>query len=378
MKTWKIEFKIKKDIKWLFDYSPYFNAKYENGELEVSIQYDFNNQPISLRSKCYVGDDVVVNNFNYRLELYINGIIADEEWPCGDNFISKKMLLELGAQPLYNENNSMLLKTGFCIQNWKPQDNVFVGDCMPFVDRDTFHIFYLKDRHHHTSKWNLGAHQWAHIKSNNLIDWQECPMAIEIDNKKEGSICTGSVIKYNNQYLAYYAVRMSDQSPAQITFSESADCINFKKSNEIFTVPLPYHATSARDPKIYVDSEGTLNILITTSYIADDNNKGCLARAKFIDGKWIFTEPIVVLDIEDQPECSDYFEFNGYYYLVYSNYGYANYYYSQNPNGPFVLSKKGEIRYNNFRVPKAAIFNNRLFFVGWVPENGLVVMQSFA
>ena len=60
---------------------------------------------------------------------------------------------------------------------------------MPFSDGDTFHLFYLKDRHQHKAKWGKGAHQFAHISTRDMVHWKQHPVAVEITHQWEGSIC---------------------------------------------------------------------------------------------------------------------------------------------------------------------------------------------
>lgn len=122
---------------------------------------------------------------------------------------------------------------------------------MPFSDQGIYHLFYLKDRHQHQSKWGKGAHQFAHISSTDLIHWQEHPLAVEITHQWEGSICTGSVIRADDTYYIFYAVRMMDGGSAKISWATSRDCIHFVKSEQYFTLTAPYETTSVRDPEVF-------------------------------------------------------------------------------------------------------------------------------
>ncbi len=96
-------------------------------------------------------------------------------------------------------------------------DAMSVGDCMPYVHDGRYHVLYLKDRHHHASKWGRGGHQWAHI----------------------------------------YTVRIFDGSPAPLRRSVSGDGYHDVKDRD-FSVCLSerYHAASARDPKVLLSHHG--------------------------------------------------------------------------------------------------------------------------
>ena len=102
-------------------------------------------------------------------------------------------------------------------------------------------------------------------------------MAVEIDDPKEGSICTGSWIYDGTTHYLFYTVRMCDGSPAKICRSVSVDGFHFEKDGIFaFTLSDKYTAPSARDPKIIKDEYGVYHMILTTSL--SDNRQGCLAH----------------------------------------------------------------------------------------------------
>ena len=105
---------------------------------------------------------------------------------------------------------------------------------MPMYDGRTLHVYYLFDRRHHKSKWGLGAHQWAHVASSDLVHWEHYPMALPITNESEGSICTGSVFFHQGKYYAFYATRKADRSE-QLGVALSDDGVHFEK-----VLPTPF------------------------------------------------------------------------------------------------------------------------------------------
>ena len=150
---------------------------------------------------------------------------------------------------------------------------------MPFADGDVYHLFYLKDRRQHKSKWGKGAHQFAHISTSDMIHWEEHPVAVEITHQWEGSLCTGSVIKKDGRYYAFYAVRMVDGSSARVSWAESEDCIHFTKSEKYFTLTKPYETTSVRDPEVFLGADGRYHMLLTTTWEEEETERGgCLAH----------------------------------------------------------------------------------------------------
>lgn len=204
-------------------------------------------------------------------------------------------------------------------------------------------------------------------------------MAIPITEQWEGSICTGSVVCEHGMWYAFYALRMSDGSPARLSWSVSDDGVHFRKSGRTFTLSDPYEPVSARDPLVFKDDSGLYHMLVTTSLIrpADDSetlplNPGCLAHlvsSNLCD--WQQREPFLVPGYSDQPECPDLFALNDWYYLIFSNYGAARYRKSRSPFGPWQKPAVDLIDGPAYRVPKTARFllpDEKIIAVGFLAE----------
>ncbi len=329
--------------------------------------------------------EVVVRYLGYRVELFVDGVLVDEEWPMGslvapqeplkiaegavgriavwDRDLSDDELQSLsGGRAGLAEREARYFGPQTPVgQYWRPRGmNTFVGDCMPFFHDGRFHLFYLLDRHHHNSKWHLGAHQWAHVSTTDLIHWEEHPMAVGITDEKEGSICTGSTFFYDGTYYAFYAVRTTDGSPAPLYAATSADGIHFAKQPSIAQLTAPYTGDSARDPVVFREEKtGLFHMLLTTSLRNPEiaNRGGCLAHLVSRDLKqWEQREPFLVPGYPGEPECADYFEWNGWYYLVFSNQGVARYRMSRNPLGPWLRP-----RVDVFDGPQAIVMKTAAF-----------------
>jgi len=351
-------------------------------QIEASILFDARETPINLIGipADFSNVSVVVCNTQNRIALYINGELYDEDWPLGKVPLENSVCDFLVGECTICEGTPRASRTTTGeisnIQKWKPDGhNTGVGDCMPFSHGGTFHLFYLFDRRGHRSKWGLGAHQWAHISTKDLINWTQHPMAISIDEQYEGSICTGSVVYHDGLYYAFYAVRMSDGSPARMTWAASPDCISFEKSHKYFELSSKYDKPSARDPMVFVGEDGTAHMFVTTSLHKDNGSAGCLAHLTSRDMlNWEETEPLVILDTADQPECPDYFELNGWYYLIYSIRGQARYFMSKEPFGPWEAPADNILISPDCRVPKTAKFGkDRVIAAGFFvdpPERG--------
>lgn len=357
--------------------------------LSIRLGYDFNDEPLTVSADAKAGDRVVVNIRPYRVELYVNGALCDEEWPCGTCYLTLDavftgafdvMLSELAPEVLAEA--PFVTRRGIAASEIR-LPGVNVGDCIPYADAENtdglYHLFYLYDRHHHNSKWHFGAHQWAHVSTKDFKVWDEHPMAVGITEDWEGSICTGSVCRGEDGWYAWYAVRMADRSPARMTYAFSKDRVHFEKCGEYFHLPKGYEPTSARDPMVFY-MDGKYHMFVTTSRLSDSS--GCLAHLvndkMAIDG-WqdagVTMAWIEHVDENDrtrywQPECPDHFKMGDYYYLVFGIGGASRYGYSKNPYGDWIFPENNMIHCGC--VPKSALLpgTGRRVFMGFHSEEG--------
>ena len=350
------------------------NCTFEGGILDFSITYDFRkDEPLHLISKAKSNDKIIINILPYRIEMYIDDFVEDEEWPYGKHFLcNAKFVTNDCSLSIYEGIKDISHKPDIIssfqnAEGWKPEENVFVGDCMPYTHNGKYHVLYLKDRHHHKSKWCLGAHQWEHISTSDFNTWDIHPMAVKIDDSSEASICTGSWILKGNIHYLFYTVRTCDGSPASVRRSVSKDGFHFKKDKDFsFALSDKYTTASTRDPKVIKDEQGKFHMFLTTSLKESAN--GCLVHLVSDDlNNWTeIDEPLYIAPKSlGEPECPDYFYKDGFYYLVYSLNAKAYYQYSKKPFTEWQLPENPIIPCKS--VPKAAIFNDRLIFTGFEP-----------
>ena len=229
------------------------SCDYDGTEVDFWIKYDFHEVPLHLKGRAKKEDKGKIILLPFRIELYVNDQLMDEEWPYGNEYLNQCQIdtnesdMMIGEGVYQKQEEPSVLGTFVGAEGWQPEENVFVGDCMPYTHEGVYHVLYLKDRHHHKSKWRKGAHQWSHISTKDFHTWEIHPMAIEVDDPKEGSICTGSWCYHNNKHYLYYTVRMCDGSPATICRSISEDGYHFEKDKSFsFVISDKYTAATAR------------------------------------------------------------------------------------------------------------------------------------
>ena len=209
-----------------------------------------------------------------------------------------------------------------------------------------------------------------------LKHWTHHPVVLGIDEDWEKSICTGSLVYADNKFHAFYATRflIDGQSNEQLSYAVSDDGIHFKKQkpNPFFTAPPGYSGRDFRDPKAVVDpATGVFNLFISSKEVNApmQGQNGCLVRLTSTDLKKWTVGPPVLTGQNSVPECPDYFQWNGWYYLVYSNHSDTYYVKSKSPYGPWQYPRYQALKEEMANVAKTAEFaRNRRIAAAWVPS----------
>ncbi len=262
------------------------------------------------------------------------------------------------------------------LQYFKPaEEHLFTGDCMPYYYKDTFYIYWLLDEGHHSGLGGLGGHQWALSTSKDLVNWTHHPVAVGIDEDWEKSICTGSVIADGNKFYAFYSTRVQDDKGTheQLSYAMSEDggkSFVKQKPNPFYYAPKECISRDFRDPKVFKDKEGMYHLFIS-GYKKEpelDGFGGYLVHLVSKDLKeWKETESPLTGQVST-PECSDYFQWNGWYYLLYSIGGDTYYVKSRKPYGPWEYPTTQAFVESWASVYKTAEYkNNRRIAVAYMP-----------
>ena len=330
---------------------------------------------LTLNGAIKEGDTVEINLLPHRIELLVNDKLKDEEWPTGNRLFEMDDVFTPALNATVSEYTEPQREVPSVVssfenaEGWYPGNGVFVGDCMPYRRDNEYHVLYLKDRRHHQSKWALGAHQWEHLSTKDFKTWSIHPMAVPITDPSEGSICTGSWIRHGDKEYLYYTVRMGRGRPAPIRRSVSTDGYHFEKDPSFgFTLSERYRVAGSRDPKVIRGEDGLFHMLLTTSLIQEQ--RGCLAHyvSKDMETWEDFGEPLYIAPGTDEPECPDYFQYNGKYYLIFSLKTKAHYMVSDKPFEGFVMPEDPIVPCAS--VPKCAEWDGKLIFAGFKRMGG--------
>ncbi|HTJ30592.1 MAG TPA: family 43 glycosylhydrolase [Acidobacteriaceae bacterium] len=375
----------------------------ERSLLAFSLKTDYKNDPLIVALPIAMLEKVQQRKLllRYRknsLDLYLDGVLVDQEWPLGEIITGQHPQLAMqanhpalviwpesvsnahiesengGARKIAALSDTILGPQPEFVQYSRPRGwNTNAGDAMPYFRNGLFHLYYLLDRRQHHSKWGLGAHQWAHISSPDLIHWTHYPIALGIDSDWEGSICTGSVFFNGGKYYAFYATRMRDRSE-HLAMAVGDDAIHFKKivPSQFAEPQPPYVHGPNRDPFVF-QADGKFHMIVTAAIpSANGKTEGALEHLTSTDLKQWTVEPELFLrsGTEEQPECSDLFQWKGWYYLLYSLSGTTHYKIAKSPLGPWTRPENDILDGPEAIVMKAAAFrDNRFLSVGFLQHD---------
>jgi len=343
--------------------------------------------------------DVVIRFSGPLLEMFVDGVLVDEEWPHGVvsglggtlllGAVYENGTLRSGFQGLVDHlaiwrraltdaevaglsggersaarrETAILGPAARTPQYGRPQGhNAFAGDCMAYSHDGRFHIFYLFDRRHTQSKWGMGAHQFAHWSSRDLRQWEHHPMAIPITDSTECAIGTGCCVFHQGQYYLFYIQHgkrcLFTDAPYQgddVFVAISRDGIHFDKRAEP-VVRLNYRKFWDVNPHVFADAANARFYMTVAGwkiYTSED-----LIH-------WAETENPALASI--RWICTSNIEWNGWHYFI----GCGNYRMSRKPLecADFSIPATDGLRDPGLSVPTAAPFKEgRYLYAGFVGD----------
>jgi beta-fructofuranosidase len=249
-------------------------------------------------------------------------------------------------------------------------DNGFVGDPMPYFDGEKMNIFFLDDQR----LGSQGYHPWARYTTTDYCKFEFMGDVIPYgDNitKQDIALGTGSVIKdKNGTFHAFYTGHNDAYTPKEaIMHATSIDLQNWDKhESDTFYADEEYSSDDFRDPYVfYNENEGKYWMLVTTR----KNNMGVIALYKSTDLiQWKNVKVLFANDMgsDSNLECPTLIEWNGYWYLVFSDQWpdrMVHYRIAKSPEGPFEKPDIDSFDSNGFYAGRLEKMDNKMYLIGW-------------
>lgn len=264
---------------------------------------------------------------------------------------------------------------------FRPGNGDIFADAIPYYHNGEYHIFYLRGKGDDL-RWPRWKTCWAHMKSTDLMHWEQLPNALEIgeQRKPDGGACyTGCVFKKDGLFHIFY-VGFNPGHPEgreQILHAVSSDLVNFTKDPDYTPVIIPdgkiyRQMTDWRDPYIFVDEEDGLYWMLLTANTADESvpysRSGVTALAKSDDlVNWTLMEPIYSPLEYPALEVNEVFRMGEWWYLMFTDFkGHTEYRMSRSVKGPWIRPRFPELDLStHFYAGRSLTDGNRRLIFGW-------------
>lgn len=251
-----------------------------------------------------------------------------------------------------------------------------MGDVMPFFDGEVMNIYHLQN-----SKGSLSMfyHPISRITTSDYVNYTDCGVSINFEeNSKsvDAAIGTGSVIKDSAGAFHFFYTGHNDNGQEEgLPFNE---CIRHavSKDNQKTWVKdeefiLYGYENDFRDPYVYYDAEEQIyNMLVTTRaggagvikrYSADSLYA---ASSEWQDRGVFFYNDGGSYNME----CPSYIEYNGFYYLAYSEQGdnrVTHYRYKTEKDGDWKKFERDSIDASGFYAGRLEKAKDKLYAFAW-------------
>jgi beta-fructofuranosidase len=264
-------------------------------------------------------------------------------------------------------------------QGFYRPEGAWVGDVIPWQEDGAFHLFYL----HESRRTPKEGMPWARVVTENLVDFREAPVALASGGPLAGdfNIYTGSIVRDPaGTHHAFYTGHNPERRGADgqalqlVMHATSIDGMRSWQRHpaDTFGATRGYETADWRDPFVFWDQDaGIWRMLITARHANGPlRRRGVIAQCTSQDlQSWEPAEPFWDPRLYLAHECPEIFEWNGWWYLVYSEFteGFTTRYrMARTLHGPWQVPEHDTIDGRAFYAAKSAARDGRRFFFGWI------------
>jgi len=255
----------------------------------------------------------------------------------------------------------------------------FVGDVIPFVHGGRFHLFYL-----HEIRENAGSGTaWGLVVTDDFVVFEDLGpvLASGGPHAADFNAYTGSVIADGERLHMFYTghnparIGPDGVTPLQVVMHavSGGDPSRWEKvPTDTFGAPEGYEPGDWRDPYVFrVPGEDQWRMVLAARHDrGPSRRRGVIAQLRSSDlSTWQVVQPFWDPRRYITHECPDVFEWNGWWYLVYSEFSEsftARYRIARSPEGPWSVPERDTIDGRAFYAAKSVERDGRRFFVGWI------------
>ena len=262
----------------------------------------------------------------------------------------------------------------FPVSSYEESLEITLGDVMPFYDNGVMNIYHLQNSRGSNSMY---YHPISRLTTNDYIHYEDKGITINFTeeyNSPDAAIGTGSFIKdEDGLYHCFYTGHNGapDTGLPYIEVVRHAISVDQEDWEIIDEFNLYGDNNDFRDPYVYYDlNDEIYYMLITTRADGTGVIKRYASHSLMADdSQW---EDCGVFFYNDNGtynmECPSYLEFNGYYYLVYSEQGdnrVTHYRYRTEPNGEWKRFERDSIDASGFYAGRIEKAEDKLYAFAW-------------
>lgn len=267
-------------------------------------------------------------------------------------------------------------KTIFPVSSYNDSLEVYMGDVMPFYDDGVMNIYHLQNS---TGSLSIFYHPISRLTTSDFVNYTDMGVAIDYEEEVDSvdaAIGTGSFIKDDDGvYHCFYTghndhgqeeglpynevIRHAVSTDGQKTWSKDEDFLLYGSENDF------------RDPYVYYDQEDELYYMLVTTR---ENGSGVIKRyaANSLDASGSEWTDLGVFFYNDDGsynmECPSYIEWNGYYYLFYSEQGedrVTHYRYKTSKDGEWRRFDRDSIDSTGFYAGRVEKADDKVYAMAW-------------
>jgi len=254
----------------------------------------------------------------------------------------------------------------------------WVGDVIPWQEDGRFHLFYL----HESRRTPKVGMPWHRVITDDLVTFTETGPALASGGQDAAdfNVYTGSVVVADGIHHIFYTgqnpdVLGRDGLPLQVVLhATSTDGMHTweRHPDDTFGATAGYETADWRDPFVFRDEEAGLWRMLVTARHADgpERRRGVIAQCVSSDLRsWEPVAPFWDPRRYLAHECPEVFEWNGWWYLVYSEFSESfttRYRVSRSLHGPWSVPENDSLDGRAYYAAKSAARDGRRFFFGWI------------
>ena len=278
------------------------------------------------------------------------------------------------ASPGQGDGDGDLQTTAFPISSYDETLAVTMGDVMPFYDDGVMNIYHLQNSR---GSQSMFYHPISRLTTTDYVHYKDEGIAINYEEEfssPDAAIGTGSFIKdENGLYHCFYTGHNTEEgtglpyievvrhatSPDQVTWTKDEEFNLYGTSNDF------------RDPYVYYDGYDECYYMLVTT---NENGSGVIKRyssdtLSADDSGWADRGVFFANDGGTyNMECPSYVEYNGYWYLAYSEQGenrVTHYRYRTEHDGEWKKFERDSIDASGFYAGQLELAGDKLYAFAW-------------